>query len=170
MENFKYNERRLQIVNLLSVSMLAVSENAVKKNEPVDEGTAQSVADSIVSLVETLCRERHTQSQYGKLVIDPLKIPAAVFTGYVSYEADRLNEGFTEGDDDVELFDIISELKRDTIRHNLEAEGYKVWGAVNGHELFGMEGESSAYAQHSDACGCLWRGPDDEPWEPMGDW
>jgi hypothetical protein len=170
MNNRQYNERRSQLASVMSASLLAVSENAVKNSKELDPASADKVAFAFVELVETLCHERSRQESAGKWVIDPITIPAEVFTGYVAYEADRLNGGFTEGDDDVELFDIIKELKRDTIRHNLRADGYRVWGAVNGHELYGMEGESSAYAQHSDACGCMWLDAGDEPWEPMGDW
>jgi hypothetical protein len=165
MENRKYNERRSQLAHLLSASLVTASQ----RDMALSENDADSVAYSIVNLVESLCHEQQRDELRGKWVIDPMKIPGEVFNDFLHFEL-RFRVEDEASDEPVELFEVIKDLKRDAIRHNLKADGYKVWSAVNGHELFGMEGESSAYAQHSDACGCMWLDAGDEPWEPMGDW
>jgi hypothetical protein len=166
MENNVYNSRRSGLVDLLATVIKAAHDKG-KAGEAFSQDSIDRVAYDVVGMVERLCHERERDVLAAKLVIDPVTIPAEVFDNYLHWESKFRSED--EGGP-VELLEVIADLTRDTIRHNLKAEGYKVWGAVNGHELYGMEGESSAYAQHSDSCGCLWLSDGDEPWEPMGDW
>lgn len=168
MEINVYNGKRSGLVDLLATVLKAAHDKGAA-GEAFAQDNIDRLSYDIVGMVERLVWDRQRDELAGKWVIDPLTVPAEVFDRYLQCEV-RFREG-DEGDaQPVELFEVIQDLKRDTIRHNLRADGYKVWGAVNGHELYGMEGESSAYAQHSEACGCLWLSPGDEPWEPMGDW
>lgn len=170
MENSVYNGKRSGLVDLLATVIKAAHDKG-KAGDAFPQDSIDRIAYDMVGMVERLVWEQERDEVAGKWVIDPLTIPGEVFNKYVSFESRYRNADEDEADGtEVELFEVIKDLKRDTIRHNLRAAGYKVWGAVNGHELYGMEGESSAYAQHSDACGCLWLSPGDEPWEPMGDW
>lgn len=172
MEINVYNRKRSNLVDLVATVIKAANDKG-KAGEAFAEDKIDSMAYDLVGMVERLAHEQERDSILGKIILDPMTIPADVFNKYVSFES-RYRHADDDSDEtdtaEVELFEVIADLKRDTIRHNLRASGYKVWSAVNGHELYGMEGESSAYAQHSDACGCLWLHPGDEPWEPMGDW
>ena len=168
MNNQEYNKKRSSLVDLLATVIKAAHDKG-KRGEEFAQDKIDGMAYDVVGMVERLSWDQQRDELFGKLVIDPLEIPASVFSDYIGFEAKYRGEADGE-EQPVQLFEVIEDLTRQTIRWKLRAEGYNVWSAVNGHELFGMEGESSAYAQHSDACGCLWLQPGDEPWEPMGDW
>lgn len=166
MENNVYNGKRSNLVSLMETVIQAAYDKG-KAGETFTQPS--SLACDLVNMVERLAWAQQRDELRGKLVLDPKEVPAAVMDDYLYWESKFRSENEGEAQP-VEMFSIIEDLTRATIRHDLKAAGYKVWGAVNGHELYGMEGESSAYAQHSDACGCMWLSPGDEPWEPMGDW